>query len=978
MKWAFLAIGFLLTTHTFAQTENPDFKRAHEQIVALYKQGKDTEGIDLAERSVAHAREHFGPHDPQIVELIYDLGRGFTRTGDYIQARKFYEEALQIRMNKLGEDHPDTATSKYLLAWFESDMANYDKALDLFHQALAFRKKHDGENHPKVAECYNSLAVLSQNRADYSKAEEFYLQALEIQKKSLNPLNPSTATTINNLGTLYWIMGEYEKAEPFFLNALEIRQKKLGEEHHYTATTLNNLALLYRSMGDFQQAEPLFKKVLKMRQKLLGPLHAFTITSTSNLGELYSLQDKLTEAEPLLTTALERRLKVLGHDHPDTARSMHDLGMLYLQQKNFNKSEPLLRDALQAREKTLGNRHPETALSQGALALHYHQQGKFSEAEKYYRLALHTERTVQSTQHPDWITNAERLAYLLAETDRLDEAQKLSDQILSSHLTRLNSIFSFTSESQRLEFKKSLQLFNLPASLGDVASLKQSIFKTKGLVLDSLIEDELAVKASDDPEIQQLLNDLKLITRCQQHPDSIPSEWQAEAKESHVPVPSLLSRKQRQTLSRFNRKISGMGQVRRALQIEGDKIESQIPQEAAFIEFIRYENHLGKLQFEPHYAALLILPSSDSKLIRLGKADDIEKQVAAYQRLVRSGTSETEMRTCLKGLYSKLIAPIHQILPSKITKLIISPDADLNFISFGTLLSSDDHFLLQQYTIQYVTTARDLIGRASATPSSNDLAIFADPHFGAVSGIQATATRWKNLTPLPGTREEAKLLREVTEPFGFTSTNLFGAEASKIALLRIRPPKILHLATHGFFLSEKEGPPGDARQILDTFTDENTTPSSKRNPMERSVLALAGAQQTFDAWKRGVKAEPDNDGIVTAQDVSTMNLRGTWLVVLSACDTGYGEASTGEGVLGLRRGFYQAGAQNLVMTLWPVSDRETSLIIRDFYKKALETKSPSESMVMVQKYWLSTLLREKGLVTAVRIAGPFILSSQAN
>lgn len=145
------------------------------------------------------------------------------------------------------------------------------------------------------------------------------------------------------------------------------------------------------------------------------------------------------------------------------------------------------------------------------------------------------------------------------------------------------------------------------------------------------------------------------------------------------------------------------------------------------------------------------------------------------------------MRACLKGLYSKLIAPIHPVLTPKITKLIISPDADLNFISFGTLLAPDDRFLLQQYSVQYVTTARDLIGVTSSRPSSNDLTVFADPHFGALSGVQATATRWKNLTPLPGTREEAKLLSEAIKPFGLTSTNFFGAEASKTSLLNIPP-----------------------------------------------------------------------------------------------------------------------------------------------------------------------------------------------
>jgi CHAT domain-containing protein len=146
--------------------------------------------------------------------------------------------------------------------------------------------------------------------------------------------------------------------------------------------------------------------------------------------------------------------------------------------------------------------------------------------------------------------------------------------------------------------------------------------------------------------------------------------------------------------------------------------------------------------------------------------------------------------------------------------------------------------------------------------------------------------------------------------------------------------------------------------------------------MHRSGLALAGAQATLQAWKKGNAPLIENDGIVTAEDVSTLDLQATWLVTLSACDTGSGEARAGEGVMGLRRGFIQAGAQNLLMTLWPISDEGTIQIMSDFYEAAHNTGNAPEALAEVQRNWLLKLRTKKGLVQAVNLAGPFIMSSQ--
>jgi CHAT domain-containing protein len=225
------------------------------------------------------------------------------------------------------------------------------------------------------------------------------------------------------------------------------------------------------------------------------------------------------------------------------------------------------------------------------------------------------------------------------------------------------------------------------------------------------------------------------------------------------------------------------------------------------------------------------------------------------------------------------------------------------------------------------------------------------------------------LGPLLGTEAEASAL----EKRGGKSVKVFlGPKATEAELRQVNSPRVLHLATHGFFLPEIE-----LGELVDPLQPDREIPKGKLvNPMHRSGLALAGAQTTLEAWARGEVPPTEDDGIVTAEEVGGLKLDGTSLVVLSACDTGSGEARAGEGVMGLRRGFIQAGAQNLLMTLWPINDRATVKIMLDFYEAVDKSHNEPQALAEVQRYWLVRLRKEHGLRAAVKLAGPFIMSSQ--
>ena len=399
------------------------------------------------------------------------------------------------------------------------------------------------------------------------------------------------------------------------------------------------------------------------------------------------------------------------------------------------------------------------------------------------------------------------------------------------------------------------------------------------------------------------------------------------------------------------------------------------------------------------YGAVVIASKGEPKWIPLGTAPAIEKKVELYQKSVRGETDETTLRSVLRALHNQVWTPIEKALPEGAKTIILSPDGELNFISFAALLNPGDEFLIEKYSIRYMASGRDLLREREAS-ATELLALFGNPDFGSKAKLIAQQTETSSplamrasemrdfgnmsLKSLPGTDKECAGLKALAEASGKPVRIFLSADATEAQLQEINSPRILHLATHGFFLPEikderrGEDPElGTGRMnVIGEAQKDRRTSVILKNPMHRSGLTLAGAQRTLEAWAKGEAPPSDNDGIVTAEEVGGLKLKGTWLVVLSACETGTGQAKAGEGVMGLRRGFIQAGAQNLLMTLWSISDETTVQIMLDFYDRAFASGNAPQSLLDVQRDWLTKLRKEKGLLYAVNRAGPFIMSSQ--
>jgi CHAT domain-containing protein/tetratricopeptide (TPR) repeat protein len=888
-------------------------KRLNQQVLKLYQQGKYAEAVPLAQRALAIREKALSKDHPDTATSLNNLALLYKTQGRYEKAEPLYNRALVIREKVLGKDHPSTATSLNNLAELYNDQGRYEKAKPLYNRALVIWEKALGKDHPNTAISLNNLALLYNVQGRYEKAEPLYNRALAITEKVLGKDHPNTATSLNNLAGLYSSQGRYEKAEPLYNRALVVTEKALGKDHPDTANSLNNLALLYKTQGRYEKAEPLYNRALVVTEKALGKDHPDTATSLNNLALLYSSQGRYEKAEPLYNRALAIWEKALGKDHPSTSISLNNLAGLYNAQGRYEKAEPLYNRALVIREKVLGKDHPSTATSLNNLALLYSSQGRYEKAEPLYNRALVITEKALGTDHPDTANSLNNLALLYQAQGRYEVATKFLDRGLTIEEKALSRALVIGSERNKQDYINNVSTgpsfsihLALQSNLPDAQQLAlKSILLRQGRVLDSMADTIQTTRSrlQDRPDLQKTFDQWTEVTKQQSSlinsdlSQKNPAEYQAKTAtlEQQQQLESQLSANS----ATFRQNIA---------PIQPEKIQTLIPQNATLVQITKYRpyNPKGNEQTKwgaPRYAAAILNSTSTPHLLDLGPATAIEKNIRTFRASLQDGSSSgnSQRNQIARTLHQQLIQPLSPYLGNT-QHLLLSPDSALNLLPFEALQDQNNKYLIESYAISYLTSGRDLLRFADAPPSRQAPTVFSEINYG-----QSTPTAQNqsaNFSPLD-TAAETQQIQTL-----FKTTQVFrDRQATKTALQQIKAPQILHLATHGYF---------------------NPAPKSKNNkqidnPLLRSGIILAGANQANSTV-------PAKEGILTGLETSALDLYGTQLVVLSACETGLGDISAGEGIYGLRRALVIAGAQSQILSLWKVENTATTALMNNFYQ----------------------------------------------
>ena len=953
-KWCVAAVFLLALSSLFSanaqESDLAEAQRLNEQILQYYAKGQYQQAIPLAQRALTVRNKMLGPDHPDTAQSLNNLALLYFTIGAYAKAKPLYERALDIRKKVLGPEHPDTAVSFGNLAGLLQATGAYAKAEQLFERALAITEKALGPDHPDTAQSLNNLALLYFTTGAYAKAEPLYQRALAITEKALGQQR-NTAISLNNLAELYRVTGAYAKAEPLYQRALAIKEQTLGREHPDTAVSLNNLATVYQATGAYAKAEPLYQRALAITEKALGPEHPNTARALNNLAFLYYDTLAYERAEPLYQRALAVYEKALGREHPAVAVCLNNLAELYRASGAYAKAEPLYQRALAIKEKALGLGHPDTATALNNLAALYFYTGSYLKAEAPYQQALAIRERALGPEHPDTAKLINNLAALYQAIGATAKAEPFLER--AQHIVEINTArFLLSGDEVRKRAYLQQRLGNAYANASFSLAVADpraralgltAVLQYKGRVLDAMADSVALLRRRVDPKDQALFDELAAVaqqfsTLTFRGPGHLSIQTYRERLDSLVHEQERLEGELSARSAMFRRAVA---------PVTLEAVRQELPADAALVEWFRYQPFDPKAKDKntgsgapPRYVAYVLRHEGDPSAIDLGAAQDIDKLVSDF-RAALSDPASTSYKEVGQKLFAKLIKPLQSSL-SGINRLLMSPDGDLNLVPFAALIDEHGEYFAQHSELTYLTSGRDLLTLAAPEPARGTPVVMANPDYGqSTSGPPSNLASYRSsdldrsglvFTPLTGTADEANALRGLLKLDA--QEVLTGANATEEKLKGLHGPRILHVATHGFFLSDQQVASAALRPV--SFSTETPPLPLGENPLLRSGLALAGA----NARRSG----ESDDGILTAAEAAQLDLRGTQLVVLSACETGLGQVQQGEGVYGLRRALVLAGAQAQLVSLWKVADAQTQTLMVDYYQRLLKGEGRSAAL----------------------------------
>ena len=935
----------------------------------LYKQLGD---YDQAEqyhvRALAIREKVLGPAHRDIVFSLSNLSEIYTSKGDYARGEVFAQRALSMAEKLFGPDDSLVAMPLNNLAVSFQTRGDNAKAEPLFQRVLAIREKSLGPDHPDVAVPLNNLAHLYVANGEYQKAELLLQRALRIYEKAYGPDNLRLATLLNNLAEFYRETGEYAKAEPLYQRAIRIIESSGGRQSVELATTLNNLCVLYQTIGDYEHAEPLAKRAIAIVEKALGPDAPPMATLLTNLATIYQAKDDLNLAEQTYQGALTIAETTLGKEHANVATILKNLGDLYQLKDDSPLAIQTYERALQIWKKAVAPDSPQLAPTINNLGLLYMRKGELNRAELLYKRALAILEKGFGPNHPGVATALSNLGMIAAAQGDVPKALTFFTRSNDLYERNLALLMTTGSEGQKLLYAAAFATqtegvisfhFRVAPTNADAARLALvSILRHKGRVLDATSEQVDTLRRHLDEQGLRLLDQLsaarsRLATLVLKGADdSDPAQYQREIARLETEAQKLEAE-----ISRRSSVFRAQSQAVTLAQVQ-----QLIPPGAALVEIMLYEpmdlrdmKNFGSV--EPmRYVAYVLTRDGTPRWADLGEATTIENDIVRLRAVLPDpDRAVADVKQLARSVDEKVMLPIRKLLPAETRTLLLAPDGALNLIPFGALVDEQNRYLVENYSFIYLTTGRDLLRLAAQTSSRQPGLIIANPNYDRSTdppGATANSTRNAKTTrdfdfskakflPLPGTAGEAEALSTILPD----AKVLTEAQATETALKKLTGPKFLHIATHGFFLPDEQQQRPNERAISRQLQlSGGHKPVLAQNPLLRSGIALAGANP-----RQGGNGE---DGVLTAMEAAGLDLWGTKLVVLSACETGVGEVRSGQGVYGLRRALVIAGAESQLMSLWPVSDLATRDLMVAYYRRLKAGETRGEAFRRVQLEFL--------------------------
>jgi CHAT domain-containing protein/lipopolysaccharide biosynthesis regulator YciM len=974
---------------------------------ARLRQGDADVRPDELKQNLQLSMKHFGERTAEVATAYNNIGRLFYLTGALDSALTYCDKALSIQRVVLGERHVEVAKSCLIIGNIHSYNGEYDQAFALLNNALSILPVASGEHALVLADIYNAMAVTYDDLGDYERAAAFYEKALTTLTAVVGERHSRVADIDNNVGTLYEIKGDYDRALSFYQKAVSIYLEAGRKQHPNLAYFYDNIANVCRAKGDLDEAITYYQKALDLFRATVGDQHPEATAVYNNLALAYADKGDYDHAIAFHEKCLEIEKRTRGEQHDAVASSYNNLGVVYCERGDYDRAIALHQKALAIRLRALGAMHLDVANIYKNLGNAYRQKGEDRQASLYHRKALATSRAIVGAHHPEIAAAYNSLADLDEARGRHEPALKFYQQAIAANVPAFNDadpsrhplLEGILSEKHLLESLqgKALALANRYAGRSPRLHDLEAAVSTYSLaanLMDKMRRDYkaegsklfLAGKAAGiyEAAIQAALR-LYEVTQQDEHKDAafrfaerskagimLDALSEAEAKQ-FAGIPDSLLQKERQLrvdLAFYDGKLTEEQMQNEApdsanLATLKDKVFNLRQAYDALLqrfekEYPAYYNlkYQIKTVSVPEVQQLL---DDRTAIVEYFTGKDsififaITKNIFVIKTSAKDSLLERQIEQLREGivkqdfaqytsasyrLYQTLLAPVADQLNDK--NLIIVPDAALNAIPFEALLTEQveakgnlqDYmnlpFLLNAHAVSYAYSATLLEQEQNRKKreTKRDYLAFA-PVFanGLPAGTRsgdflkeiirkdsiATATRIRGYLPMTK-KEVAGILDRFENTYNIldrwfnNKARVYlenDAKEEKVKLVGLGDYRYVHFATHGLV--------------------------NEKNP-KLSGLLLAQEDTTSK-----------EDGILHLGEIYNLNLNAD-LVVLSACETGLGQVAKGEGIIGLTRGFLYAGASNLLVSLWQVSDATTADLMVDFYDKMLGGMSKPEAL----------------------------------
>ena len=855
--------------------------------------------VTLASEAVRLRAAQEGTQTLTYAHSVNRLSKYLSYTGHLKEALEWGAQALHIAASIEGEQSPTYAQYLSDQAGYHSRAGNYEEALKEGMEALGIRDNILGQQHPDYAQSLNNVARYHSYLGDYMEAIRMGRKAMELKAALLGKEHPDYAQSVSNLAGYLSRIGNYEEAIKLGQEALEIRERTLGKHHPDYAQSLNNLAKYHYFLGAYDTAIQLEKKALAAREEIFGKKHPDYATALSNLADYYQNTGNTAEAMRCGTEALLIRKEVLGEQHPDYAESLSNLASYHFSAGHTADAVGLEEQVLDLQKKLLGEEHPDYARSLSKMAVYYSANNQHAASEacasdatrQYTSVILGTfadltssERNLFWTKVKPWFTST---ILQLAEKSPTDKM--------------VSSAYNGTLLAKGLLLKSEQEMVGLLMESGDTTAVKAY----RKLQADRA----LLLKQFEMPRQQRTLNT-----------DSLRRQ---------------ITKQERRLVKRSK----AYGNYTQPLRIEWNRIAQLLRAEDIAIEFVHYRSTDGT----GRYAALVVEHNSHHPTF-IPLLDDRQMETIPAKELYTS-----------RKLSEKLWQPLSPYL-EKAKRIYFAPAGELYNIAIESLPIWDGlegEVMSDRWKLNRLSSTREIAlgyGKTRKAPSSATI-------YGGMT--YDTKTLSGKGTPRPLRKElkgAAKYLPATKIEAEETAGNLrlhdipvdlhIGDSATEHSFKQLsgHATSIVHIATHGFYWTDSEVKDANMDEKLQFLSMYGNLDDADK-ALTRSGLLFTGANHAL----RGDRQQSEeDDGVLTAKEISLLDLRGLDLLVLSACQTGLGKV-TGDGVFGLQRGFKKAGAGALLMSLWKVDDMATRLLMSKFYNYLMEGVGKHEALRRAQR-----------------------------